>query len=202
MGSLWPQLGPNLAQLGPKLDPLGALWPPQVDPKAAQSPPKSPQMARKLARRSPRPPRTPPRTPFGSILVPFGRSPGVFLGVVWGGTWRQALCRKLGRPTCRELLQHALSLNLFLRAPRGRGFATWIRAVPLRHASACEGPCTYLNFCTSLPALTFLHFPFCTYSCTSLPALPFLGGSCRDFPHEGGSFPGVGSRKELSFLLK
>ena len=40
--------------------------------------------------------------------------------------------------------------------------------------SACEGTCTYLNFCTSLPALTFLHFPFCTYSCTSLPALPFL----------------------------
>ena len=40
--------------------------------------------------------------------------------------------------------------------------------------SACEGTCTYLNFCSSLPALTFLQFPFCTSSCTSLPVLPFL----------------------------
>ena len=101
---------------------------------------------------------------------------------------------------------------------------------PCGTQSACEGACTYLSFCTSLPALTFLHFPFCTYSCTSFPALPFLHLlSCTlswsgvppgvkfpseyapcfrdfllegDFPHEGGSFPGVGSRKELSFLLK
>ena len=84
---------------------------------------------------------------------------------------------------------------------------------------------TFLHFlfCTSLPALTFLHFPFCTYSCISLPALPFLhllsctlswsgvppgvkfppeGWSFRDLPHEGGSFPGVGSRKEVSIFLK
>ena len=129
--------------------------------------------------------------------------------------------------------------------------ATWIRAVPLRHASACESAGEYLNlglhfsalhFCisplgvhfsqhfTSCTYFTFLHFTPCTYfparhftSCTHSSALPFLhllsctlswsgvppgvkfppeGGSCRDFPHEGGSFPGVGSRKELSFLLK
>ena len=50
---------------------------------------------------------------------------------------------------------------------------------PCGTQSACESSCTYLNFCTSLPALTFLHFPFCT----SLPALTFLHYPALTFLH-------------------
>ena len=164
--------------------------------------------------------------PFWEDLGTLGEHFGEDLGIILGGFW--CCCRLFADTLADTLAGKPSSENLRSTPP------FWHRAecgachlgsarCPCGTQSACETNCTYLNFCTSLPALTFLHFPFCTYSCTSLPALPFLhllsctlswsgvppgvkfppeGGSFRDFPHEGGSFPGVGSRKELSFLLK
>ena len=117
---------------------------------------------------------------FGTILNGFGEHWGSILGGLGDHFVRfwvllQALCRHLGRPPGRQTFIRKPSPLPTYIAPCGMWrLPLRIRAVPWGHASACEGTCTYLNFCTSLPALTFLHFPFCTYSCTSLPALPFL----------------------------
>ena len=105
----------------------------------------------------------------------FGHSLEHFLADVLGWSRANAFAENLVEPLlANDPAQNLCSiLPLRHRAECGACHLGSARC-PGGTQSACEGSCTYLNFCTSLPALTFLHFPFCTYSCTSLPALPFL----------------------------
>ena len=62
---------------------------------------------------------------FWCIFDAFGISVAVFQAV--GVRGAVALCRKLGRPICRNILQYGNPLyDVFPRAPRGGGSATWI----------------------------------------------------------------------------
>ena len=122
---------PIWLHFGPTWAPVAPFWCHLCLPSRSESPQKSPQDSRKLARRSPESPRIPPRTPFGTILAHFlSHSEGllVALGVVWGHSWEQTFCMKLGSPVAKS--SPALpfpSALFFFGAPRGSGSATWIQ---------------------------------------------------------------------------
>ena len=104
--------------------------------------------------------------PFWVDLRALGGHLGEDLVIILGGFW---CCCRLFADTLADPLAGKPSSEILRSTP-----PFWHRAecgachlgsarCPGGTQSACEGSCTYLNFCTSLPALTFLHYPALTF---------------------------------------
>ena len=143
LGPLWYHLGPNLVPFRSKMPPPGTPWVPQVSAKAPQShslwhksSPEGPQGR----------PGCPPAPHFGRFSVIWGGHSEGF-GVPLGVTSGEGGSRLGPNPSAGNF-EDPLAITTPAVPPRTTFFpghraelaiATWIRAVPLRHAKRVWG---------------------------------------------------------------